>query len=137
LGITWIRNGVVVDRPAEEDNSVPAGDGRSYLPYASKTYLQDGSTEVVTGRAFNAAIKLPESGNVTRVMGAPKTEASDKSQDGSDQIANLQQARAAMDAANAAQKAQQNAAIASATNLVTIGSVPGTANYTAVVKPKS
>lgn len=77
MGITWIRNGVVTDRPLDEVNADspvdqgdlgPAQDGRTYLPYAAKTYFQDGSTEIVTGRQFNAAIGLPESGNVSKTM---------------------------------------------------------------------
>lgn len=78
MGVTIVRNGIVTDRPLDEVNIEspidhgdlgPAQDGRTYLPYASKSYLQDGSTEIVTGRQFNAAISLPPSGNISKVLG--------------------------------------------------------------------
>jgi hypothetical protein len=130
LGITLIRNGVVVDQPAEESDKGPAEDGRTYLPYANKTYNQDGTADIVTGRAFNSGIALPASGNYTRVMGNPKTEAAENPQ-----IAALRQAKASADAALRSvqdardqdfqramnQQIQNDLAVASATNLVRVG----------------
>ena len=145
MGITIIRNGVITDRPAEENDSGPAGDGRTYLPYASKTYHVDGTADVVTGRAFNSAIQLPASGNISNVRDAPKqAEASEFSQ-----IDSLRQAKADVDPSlrmlqdardqdfqrAVSQQAQIDAAIASATHLVQTGSVPGTNNASFVVKP--
>jgi hypothetical protein len=131
-GITWIRNGVVTDRPREEDSGP---DGRQYLSHVSKTYYQDGTAEVVTGHAFNSSIELSASGSYTHVLGAPTktTEATDHTQDSD--IQGLIKARTMADANDAAQKAQKAAAVARATNLVPTGSVPGRANYSAVVKP--
>lgn len=145
MGITWIRNSVVIDRPAEENDSGTASDGRQYLPYASKTYKQDGSADVVTGRAFNSAIELPPSGSYTQVLGAPKTtEASENPI-----VASARQAQAVTDAAmhmvqdardqelqrTINQQAQNDAAVASATNLVQTSGVPGIYNGSWVVKP--
>lgn len=84
-GITWVRNGVVVDRPLDEVNAEsmvdqgdlgPAQDGRSYLPYAAKTYYQTGETDVVIGRKFNSGIDLPASGNISKVLGPTTKQAS-------------------------------------------------------------
>ena len=140
-----MKDGRVVDRPAEENDAGPAGDGRQYLPFASKTYNQDNTTDIVTGRAFNASVELPPSGSYTKVMGAPKaTEASENPV-----VTSARQAQAVTDAAVSIQQAardaevqrvinqqsQSDAAIASATNLVQTSSVPGTYNGTWVVKP--
>lgn len=140
-----MRDGRVVDRPADETDSGPVGDGRQYLDYAAKTYNPDNTTDVVTGRAFNASIELPPSGSYTNVLGAPKTtEASENPI-----VASARQAQTVTDAAlrmvqdardqelqrTINQQAQNDVAVASATNLVQTGSVPGTNNYSAVVKP--
>lgn len=130
MGITIVRDGVIVDKPVEECDSGPAGDGRQYLPYAAKTYHQDNTTDVVTGRAFNASIELPPSGSYTRVLGAPKqTEAEDS------QITSVRQAKTVTDTSLQMvqdardqeyqrlvnQQAQRDAEIKAATTLTPLG----------------
>lgn len=73
MGLRFISNGKVTDSgesPVQEIADAPAqrADGRTLLDSTSAIYHVDGSVDKLTDRAFNAAIKLPPSGNYTRVM---------------------------------------------------------------------
>ena len=66
-------NGKLVDSgdtSVQEAADAPAqsADGRTLLDDTAAVYHVDGSVDKLTDRAFNAAIKLPPSGNYTRVM---------------------------------------------------------------------
>lgn len=117
------------------DAPAQAADGRSLLDNTSAVYHVDGSVVKITGRQFNAAIKLPDSGNYTRVMPVKTTEAIDHSQDSD--IKALIAGRVYLGNAQAAQDAQNAAMQAQMTNLKVTGSVPGTNNFSAVVKTKT
>lgn len=84
MGLRFIVNGRVVDNgePIEEaiESPAQAADGRLLVPYTSAVYYQNGQVDTITDRAFNAAIKLPPSGNISKVLGAPRTEASENPQ---------------------------------------------------------
>ena len=73
MGLRFTSNGKVIDSgesPIQEvaDASAQSADGRSLLDSTSATYYVDGSVDKLTDRAFNAAIRLPPTGNYTRVM---------------------------------------------------------------------
>ena len=141
MALRFILNGRVMDdgeTPNQETAEAPIQgvDGRTLIPYVQSVYHQDGSVVRISDRVDIGGRPLPPSGSYTQVLSTLKqAEATDHSQD--PDIQNLIRARTMGDVTDVAQKAQIATAIASATNLVQTGSVPGTANYSAVVKPTS
>lgn len=80
MGIKIVMNGHVMDSgvsPTEE--TAQNSDGRTLIPYTAAIYHQDGAVDTITDRAFDPAIKLPPSGNISKVYPGNKATESDSS----------------------------------------------------------
>lgn len=134
MGLRFVVNGRIIDNGETAEGQAQGVDGRTLIPHVQSVYHQDGNVVRTTDRVDIGGRPLPPSGSFTQVLGAPKhVEASDHVQDSD--IQGLIKARTMADVNDAEQRAQNAAAVASAMNLIPTGSVPGTANYSAVVKP--